>query len=178
VDLLLLHGADVNLTDGKGQTALHLAVTHRPLDKSVDSRRNRVAQRLLSYGREVNLQDNNGNTALHLAARLGAWSLVELILKAYKDSGSPIDPMNHTGQTPLDLCNKMSTLARFCAWIKENGFPDILDGRDGRVLEVINSSEVESESELEMESELESESESKSGSGLVLELFDLTGEEP
>jgi ankyrin repeat protein len=180
VDLLLFHGVDVNLTDGKGQTALHLAVTHRPLDKSVDSRRNRVAQRLLSYGSQVNLQDNDGNTALHLAARLGAWSLLELILKACKDSSSPIDPVNHTGQTPLDLCNEISTLARFRAWIKGIGSSDLPVGRDGQVLEMINSSEVESESEPEADSEFEMEFGLESDSKFESELgpFGSTGEEP
>jgi ankyrin repeat protein len=124
VDLLLLHGADVNFTDGEGQTPLHMALTRNsrePQDKWVYPFKNRIAWRLLQNGTKVNIPDCLGNTALHLAAGLGIWSLLRSILEAYKISNSPIDPMNWLGDTPLDLCKSDSTISKFRAWAEENG---------------------------------------------------------
>jgi ankyrin repeat protein len=117
-----------------------LAVTRwRKWDSEEERYRNRIAQRLLSHGCKVSIQDNDGNTALHLAARLGVWSLLETVLKGCKDSNSPIDPINHKEQTPLDLCNNNSTISRFRAWAKENGFNDLPVAIDRRALPALSS---------------------------------------
>jgi Ankyrin repeats (3 copies) len=147
VDLLLLYGADVNFTDAKGRTPLHLAVKYNPESEinraySVEkfyAGRNRIAQTLLSYGSQANIPDSDGNTALHLAAELGVWVLLETILKACKCSNSRLYPMNHKGETPLDLCKSDSTISKFRAWSELNGFNDIPVGIGGRVLPALSS---------------------------------------
>jgi ankyrin repeat protein len=147
VDLLLLYGADVNFTDAKGRTPLHLAVKYNPESEinraySVEkfyAGRNRIAQTLLNSGSQVNIPDNDGNIALHLAAELGVWALLETILKACKYSNSPLYPMNHKGETPLDLCKSDSTISKFRAWSELNGFNDIPVGIGGRVLPALSS---------------------------------------
>jgi ankyrin repeat protein len=150
VDVLLQHGADVNFTDAEGRTPLHLAVKYNRrsetnkivLGKNFYSSRNRIAQKLLRHGSQVNIPDNYGNTALHFAAELGVWDLLETILKACKDSNSPLYPMNHRGETPLDLCKSDSTMSKFRAWAEENGLHDTPVGITRRVLPAF-SSEVE-----------------------------------
>ena len=112
------------------------------LGKNFYSSRNRIAQKLLRHGSQVNIPDNYGNTALHFAAELGVWDLLETILKACKDSNSPLYPMNHRGETPLDLCKSDSTMSKFRAWAEENGLHDIPVGITRRVLPAF-SSEVE-----------------------------------
>jgi ankyrin repeat protein len=130
VDLLLIHGVDVDFTDGKGRTPLHLALGTSLWDKTIYSTTNRIAQRFLSHGCQVNIPDHEGNTALHLAARLGKWSLLKTILQACKELNAPVDPRNHRGQTPLDICKIDSTTSKFRAWVKGSGLNDISVSND------------------------------------------------
>lgn len=70
---LLNHGANVNLQDEDGNTALHHAVNHfYHLE---------IAEMLLNYGANVNVQSNTGDTALHRAASYGHHLTVILLLK-------------------------------------------------------------------------------------------------
>jgi ankyrin repeat protein len=67
VDVLLEHGANVNIKDDVGLTALHWAV--------VRGDRNCI-RRLLEHGAEINAKDNEGRTARDMAVEfkiLGTW---------------------------------------------------------------------------------------------------------
>ena len=78
MDLLLSHGANVNICDNAGSSPLHAAVGWCNLfdtrysslcsDVSVEyARTHSVVQRLLERGAIVNLKDKEGNIPLHLA---------------------------------------------------------------------------------------------------------------
>lgn len=72
-ELLLAQGADPNLANAEGQTALHLAMeTDDP----------QAVQRLLKSGAKLNLQNQAGQTPLALALEKRTFALASLLLKA------------------------------------------------------------------------------------------------
>ncbi|WP_371219670.1 ankyrin repeat domain-containing protein [Orientia tsutsugamushi] len=71
---LLTHGANVNLQDKDGNTALHYAAN--------DFHHLEVTEILLNHGANVNAQNNVGDTALHRAARNGLLSTVVCLLES------------------------------------------------------------------------------------------------
>ena len=100
IDELINRGADLNLKDKDGNTALHLAVN------TSDSI---LIESLLEAGANINLKDNDGNTALHLAVIRGDSISIESLLEA----GADRTISNNNGQSPLDLAY-------------ENGVDDII----------------------------------------------------
>ncbi len=63
IPLLLGGGANIDLQNNSGQTALHLVANRRGF--------NQVAQTLLIYGANKDIKDNEGNTALDIAISKG-----------------------------------------------------------------------------------------------------------
>lgn len=119
-------GADVNLKDIDGSTALHVsrssAVARTLIEHGadVDARNSRgmsplhrarnlgVAEVLIGHGALVNAVDNNGNTPLHLC---NDTEMVKLLLR----HGASITHRNSKGETPIHLStygSKVTALAR------------------------------------------------------------------
>jgi uncharacterized protein len=90
---LIRAGADVNIVDSDGETALSCA-TSRTLE---------VIEELLKRGANPNIQSKrfSGETPLHLAAMNGSTQTVELLLRY----GANPAIRNNEGQTPLDITN-------------------------------------------------------------------------
>jgi ankyrin repeat protein len=86
--LLLRHGANINLQDHMGRTALHKA-SHRG---DVD-----MIELVLNYNVDVDARDHDGSTPLHLAAFNGHLEMVQLLLK----HGASVTLRNENGQTAL-----------------------------------------------------------------------------
>lgn len=83
---LIKSGADVNMKDEHGYTALMLAY------------RTKTAQLLIESGADVNARDNNGETALMWASAQGNVDRVKLLIK----SGADVNAINKTfGDTSL-----------------------------------------------------------------------------
>lgn len=71
VELLLAHGAKVNLKDAEGKMPLHYAVSWRHVH---------IVEILLAHGAEVNIKGAEGKTPLLLAAESGSAQVVEMLL--------------------------------------------------------------------------------------------------
>ncbi|SPM44655.1 ankyrin repeat-containing protein 13 [Orientia tsutsugamushi] len=86
---LLTHGANVNLEDEDGNTALHYATS--------SFHHIEMTEILLNHGANVNAQNNLGDTALHRAARSGRFPAVVCLLK----SGASVHLKGENGNSVL-----------------------------------------------------------------------------
>eukprot|EP00731_Ephydatia_muelleri_P028672 Em0020g316a len=91
---LLRQGANAELADSKGRTALHFAACKPDVN---------TVKVLASYG-SVNQRDCNGNTPLHLASCTHHVGVVTALLQA----GTDVNALDINGTTPLHLA--LSTL--------------------------------------------------------------------
>ncbi|KAJ0400951.1 hypothetical protein ATCC90586_007612 [Pythium insidiosum] len=97
---LIEAGADVNLQNMYGHTALHDAADSDARHSS-SSRHLAVVRDLIDAGIDVNARSNGGETALHTAAHNGDLALTRLLLASGADANIRSDT-NFGGQTPLD----------------------------------------------------------------------------
>ena len=90
VELLLKAGADLDVTDKKGNSSLHCSVLYK-YEKRV--------KELLKYGADVAATNNDGETPLQMAcnAKIVSNAILELLLKA----GSDLDVTDKKGNSPL-----------------------------------------------------------------------------
>jgi hypothetical protein len=93
VRYLLERGADINLRDKLGRTALHLTI--RPAHVE-------TLKLLLEYKADITIKDNDGNTPLHLAVLRQNEEITKILL----EKGAPLDIRNNKNETPLDLAQK------------------------------------------------------------------------
>ena len=94
IDMLLNKGADVNLQDAAGKTALIRAVLNDIPSFS----------KLLQHGADVGMVDIDGNSALSYAAELGDADMVQQLLREGKRRRLKlVDHQNLQGLTPLLL---------------------------------------------------------------------------
>lgn len=104
VEILLVHGADPNRQDDKGETVLHQLA--RIGNKTSTS--TAILQVLLDYGADVNIADKAGDQVLHCLAalppedRTDTLVIVELATLVL-DQGVDIDATNKNGMSPLYL---------------------------------------------------------------------------
>lgn len=80
VELLVARGADLNVTDGERQTALHKAAGKGFLS---------VLQVLVAAKADLNVRDTSSQTPIVLAAKRGSVSVVEALLKGGADPNVP-----------------------------------------------------------------------------------------
>ncbi|KAF3834848.1 hypothetical protein F7725_027406 [Dissostichus mawsoni] len=95
LEVIIAHGADVNITDGAGFSALHLAAKHgqseclkrllqdgeTPLILAAQMSRVELCVFLLGRGANANIQDNQGRSALMLACESDSIETVEALLR-------------------------------------------------------------------------------------------------
>ena len=90
VNLLVSKGANLNLSDQDGLTALHVASLGEA----------EIVQLLLSHNADVNAVDHNGMTPLHNAVLHPEIDVVKALLQA---EGIDVSIRNNEGMTPLDI---------------------------------------------------------------------------
>ena len=98
VQALLSCGADVNVTDIRGQTALLTAVGEGNLE---------MVQYLLSRGASGNVADGSGRTALFIAAQQGNYEVVQALLS----HGTDVNVTDVFGQTALLAAAKQGNVS-------------------------------------------------------------------
>jgi ankyrin repeat protein len=107
IDLLLAHGALVDLPQRSGVTPLMAAVGYGWT--AIDTRGRFVteqdalatADRLIEAGADVRARDNGGRTALHAAAAKAYLSVIERLVAA----GADVRAADVDGMTPIDAAN-------------------------------------------------------------------------
>ena len=137
IDLLITAKADQNISDNRGDTALHYAIRDgleiveifarrgaplvnvanlakdTPLHVAVWMHKLDIAEYLLVSGAAVNAKNKDGLAPLHVAAMKNDQAMVELLLKYNAD----INARTNSGQTPYTLADKAqnddATLLRF-----------------------------------------------------------------
>ncbi|CAM1508031.1 Fc.00g048790.m01.CDS01 [Cosmosporella sp. VM-42] len=85
ISLLLSHGADVNLTDTNGMSALHHAAK---------AGHHEVVQKLIKAGADVHAEDHTQRTPLHYGVASADMKLIEVIV----DSGANINAVDGQGK--------------------------------------------------------------------------------
>ncbi|XP_010680878.1 uncharacterized protein LOC104895930 [Beta vulgaris subsp. vulgaris] len=88
VRFLIDNGADINVVNNLGETALQLAAC---------SRRTEVAKMLVVHGANINAKDKFGATAMHYAAYTGNLELCKFLIQY----GAEIDALDESEFTPL-----------------------------------------------------------------------------
>ncbi|KHJ76905.1 ankyrin repeat protein, partial [Oesophagostomum dentatum] len=86
-------GADLNLWDDSGDTALHMAVS---------SGRVGLVKKLLQLGASPVIRDQKNSTCLHLAARMCALDMVKVLLEN-EDMKREVDAVDDDSRTALML---------------------------------------------------------------------------
>jgi ankyrin repeat protein len=95
VGLLLERGANINLRNGQGQTALHKASLRCHTD---------IIGIILNHGADVDAQDNDGSTPLHLTISQGSMSSEPLeVIKLLLEHGASSNRENNRGETPFQV---------------------------------------------------------------------------
>ncbi len=113
---LLTAGANVNVKDKHGSTALHVLLAVARGKKEVPRRQRSLVALLLQRGADVRATDGHGKTPLHIAVSTGRRALLNMLLRA----GADIAAVDHLGRTPLHdavLANKAAAIN----WLLSNG---------------------------------------------------------
>lgn len=130
VKLLLRAGADVNVVNDKGETALHYA-TDRP-----DS--HTVAKMLIDAGADVNVIAKSGLTPLHLALMKDDLQTIRLLVS----KGADVDAKDNDMLAPIHyavLCeHRENRFEKIKILLEKN--PDLaaLDNKGRNVMEILN----------------------------------------
>ena len=100
---LLDQGANVNITNYKGQTALHCAAKAGFVEP---------VRILLDHGADVNAQDRDGDTPLHTACRssIKDHDRLQQVVDLLKEAGANLLTKNGKGRTPKQVRRRSTTI--------------------------------------------------------------------
>ncbi len=115
---LLKDGADVNLGQADGATALHWAAYHRDAD---------LAKLLLESGANVSAANRDGSTPMWLAASQGDAKMVDTLLEGGADANEPL-PL---GRRPLMLAARAGSVEAVRALLDHGADPNATEDERG-----------------------------------------------
>ncbi len=113
VQALLETGADINLLNGVGCSALHNAAAQGGLE---------VVEALLAKRANINLGNANGCTALHLAA----WGNHLPVVQKLLEKKAQVDLVNNAGKTPLSFAAEAGHIAIVKLLLKQRANPNLI----------------------------------------------------
>lgn len=97
VKLLVENGADVNVKNNDGNTALYFALIGSSSTVNI-----MIIKTLVKYGAYVNVKCKDPETFLHIALIKRKYSVIELFVK----KGADVNKKNDNGETPLSYASK------------------------------------------------------------------------
>ena len=102
--LLVKYGADVNVRDSDGDTALHHAAYRHGEDEGFhgDDQFMQIVKLLIKNGANVNARNNNGETALHIAAELDDLLFATFLVE---EAGADVSIANNDGNLFFTLAD-------------------------------------------------------------------------
>ncbi|XP_042339676.1 ankyrin repeat domain-containing protein 24 [Plectropomus leopardus] len=118
LEVIISHGADINVIDGAGFSALHLAAKNGQSE---------CLKRLLQERLAVNCTDSIGRTPLHHAAVSGCLACSETLW----DFKASLDVQDGDGATPLILAAQMSRV-ELCVFLLGRGANANIQDNQGR----------------------------------------------
>lgn len=100
IRVLLKNGANPNIQNNEGVTALMMAAKYSDTDSTLDTVKN-----LLEFRADPNIQDNYGNTTLIIISMFDSYNnkVKENTIKLLIDYGSKIDIVNNRNKTVFDF---------------------------------------------------------------------------
>ncbi|KAM9831797.1 uncharacterized protein ankrd24 [Neosynchiropus ocellatus] len=118
LEVIITHGADINVADGAGLSALHLAAKYGQME---------CLKRLLQERLAVDCRDSIARTPLHHAAISGCLSCTEILW----DFKAELDLQDEEGSTPLILAAQMSRV-ELCVFLLGRGANANIQDNQGR----------------------------------------------
>lgn len=110
-------GADIDLKNASGRTALHIAAGRG---------QKKVVERLIAAGADVNIADADGATALMAAVESGKTGSVKLLI----DAGASVDAADKKGDTALiAACNRYNAIKLVETLLKAGADPNIANDK-------------------------------------------------
>ncbi|KAI4580025.1 hypothetical protein MJT46_001393 [Ovis ammon polii x Ovis aries] len=94
-DVLLQHGANVNVQDSVFFTPLHIAAHYG---------REQVTRLLLKFGADVNVSGEVGDRPLHLASAKGFFNIAKLLVE--EGSKADVNAQDNEDHVPLHFCSR------------------------------------------------------------------------
>ncbi len=125
IELMLEAGAEVNVRDAEGNTAL---LKIEPDAVELGFSKTAVARLLLRHGADINSQNREGETALMRAVRAGSRPLVELLLA----SGADVNVADLSADTPLMAAARDRDATRIVRGLLRAGADIHAEDRDGQ----------------------------------------------
>lgn len=102
VELLLQQGADLNVAQNNGNTALHLAAGHGNTE---------MMEVLVEYGAEVDARNNKGHTPLHRAVASCKFDAVQFLVL---EGGADVTTVTKDGMTTMALVRNVGMALVVC----------------------------------------------------------------